>query len=119
MSTDPNGQKPTTLIHARLIDPETERDELGGVLIEDGLIADIGPHLAKNAPDGTDIVDCAGHILCPGLIDMLVFTGEPGEEHRETLATASRAAAAGGVTTIISMPNTDPVIDEVALVDFL
>ncbi len=119
MSTDPNGQKPTTLIHARLIDPETERDELGGVLIEDGLIADIGPHLAKNAPDGTQIVDCAGHILCPGLIDMLVFTGEPGEEHRETLATASRAAAAGGVTTIISMPNTDPVIDEVALVDFL
>ena len=119
MSTDPNGQKPTTLIHARLIDPETERDELGGVLIEDGLIADIGPHLAKNAPDGTQIVDCAGHILCPGLIDMLIFTGEPGEEHRETLATASRAAAAGGVTTIISMPNTDPVIDEVALVDFL
>ena len=119
MSTDPNGQKPTTLIHARLIDPETERDELGGVLIEDGLISDIGPHLAKNAPDGTQIVDCAGHILCPGLIDMLVFTGEPGEEHRETLATASRAAAAGGVTTIISMPNTDPVIDEVALVDFL
>ena len=119
MSTDPNGQKPTTLIHARLIDPETERDELGGVLIENGLIADIGPHLAKNAPDNTQIVDCAGHILCPGLIDMLVFTGEPGEEHRETLATASRAAAAGGVTTIISMPNTDPVIDEVALVDFL
>jgi len=111
-------QQPTALIHARVIDPETKRDELGGIFIENGLIADIGPHLAKNAPDGAQVVDCAGQIVCPGLIDMLVFTGEPGEEHRETLATASRAAAAGGVTTIISMPNTDPVIDEVALVDF-
>ena len=118
-SKNKEDQKPTALIHARLIDPEAGRDEHGGVLIEDGLIADIGPHLAKNAPDGAKVVDCAGHILCPGLIDMLVFTGEPGEEHRETLATASRAAAAGGVTTIITMPNTDPVIDEVALVDFL
>ena len=58
-------------------------------------------------------------MLAPGLIDMLVFTGEPGHEHRETLATASHAAAAGGVTTIICMPNTDPVIDDVALVDFI
>ena len=113
------GPKQTALIHARLIDPEQDRDEHGGVLIEEGRIADIGPHLAKNAPDGAKVVDCAGHILCPGLIDMLVFTGEPGEEHRETLASASKAAAAGGVTTIISMPNTNPVIDEVALVDFL
>ena len=58
-------------------------------------------------------------MLAPGLIDMMVFTGEPGHEHRETLATASRAAAAGGVTTIVCMPNTDPVIDDVALVDFI
>ncbi len=111
--------QPTALIHARLIDPENERDEMGGVLIEDGLIADFGPHLARNAPNGAKVIDCAKHVLCPGLIDMLVFTGEPGEEHRETLASASRAAAAGGITTMICMPNTDPVIDEVALVDFL
>lgn len=117
--TNTSNAKPTAFIHARIIDPESGRDEVSGLLMEDGIITDVGPHLAKNAPTGADIIDCAGNILCPGLIDMLVFTGEPGEEHRETLATASRAAAAGGVTTIISMPNTDPVIDEVALVDFL
>ena len=65
------------------------------------------------------MVDCQGHIVAPGLIDMQVFTGEPGAEHRETLHTASRAAAAGGVTTIVVMPDTDPVIDQVALVDFI
>ena len=58
-------------------------------------------------------------MLCPGLIDMQVFTGEPGQEHRETLKTASHAAAAGGVTTIVVMPDTEPVIDQVALVDFI
>jgi dihydroorotase len=58
-------------------------------------------------------------VLCPGLIDMQVFTGEPGQEHRETLKTASQAAAAGGVTTIVVMPDTEPVIDQVALVDFI
>jgi len=65
------------------------------------------------------VIDCGGHVLAPGLIDMLVFSGEPGHEHRETLSTTSRAAAAGGVTTIICMPNTEPVIDDVALVDFI
>jgi dihydroorotase len=65
------------------------------------------------------VVDCKGHVLCPGLIDMQVFTGEPGQEHRETLKTASHAAAAGGVTTIVVMPDTEPVIDQVALVDFI
>lgn len=112
-------EEPTALIHARIIDPDTGRDEMGGLLIEDGIITDLGPHLSKNAPTGSKVIDCAGHVLCPGLIDMLVFTGEPGEEHRETLASASKAAAAGGVTTMVCMPNTDPVIDEVALVDFL
>ena len=65
------------------------------------------------------MIDCKGHVLCPGLIDMQVFTGEPGQEHRETLKTASQAAAAGGVTTIVVMPDTEPVIDQVALVDFI
>jgi dihydroorotase len=107
------------MINARLIDPDTGRDELGGLVIKKGKISDLGPKLRLNAPDGHEVIDCGGHIVCPGLIDMLVFTGEPGFEHRETLATASRAAAAGGVTTIICMPETDPVIDDIALVDFI
>ena len=109
----------TAFINARLVDPESERNELGGLLVCDGVIKDLGPRLRRNAPAGAKVVDCQDHVLCPGLIDMQVFTGEPGREHRETLRTASRAAAAGGVTTIICMPDTDPVIDEVPLVDFI
>ena len=106
-------------INARLVDPATARDEPGGLVVANGLITDIGSHLQRNAPDGARVVDCQGHMLCPGLIDCQVFTGEPGAEHRETLKTASRAAAAGGITTIVVMPDTDPVIDQVALVDFI
>jgi dihydroorotase len=106
-------------INARLVDPGTNRDEPGGLLVKEGVIADLGPHLRRNAPDKTEVIDCRGHVLCPGLIDAQVFTGEPGAEHRETLKTASHAAAAGGVTTIIVMPDTNPVIDQVALVDFI
>jgi dihydroorotase len=106
-------------INARLIDPASNRDEPGGLLVKGGLIADLGSHLRRNAPEGAAVIDCKGHVLCPGLIDMQVFTGEPGSEHRETLRTAGEAAAAGGVTTIVVMPDTDPVIDQVALVDFI
>lgn len=109
----------TAFLNARLIDPDSGRDEPGGLLVKDGVIADIGPHLRRNAPDNAEVVDCKGHVLCPGIIDSQVFTGEPGAEHRETLKTASHAAAAGGVTTIIVMPDTNPVIDQVALVDFI
>ena len=89
------------------------------MLIVDGVIADIGGHLRRNAPESAEVIDCKGHVLAPGLIDMQVLTGEPGAEHRETLKTASHAAAAGGVTTIVVMPDTNPVIDQVALVDFI
>src|SRR5262249_15968397 len=109
----------TVFINARLVDPAGNRDEPGGLLVKDGLIADLGGHLRRNAPEGAAVVDCKGHFLCPGLIDMQVFTGEPGYEHRETLRTAGEAAAAGGVTTIVVMPDTNPVIDQVALVDFI
>jgi dihydroorotase len=111
--------KATVFINARLVDPATNRDEPGGLLVKDGLIADLGSHLRRNAPDGATVIDCKGHILSPGLIDVQVFTGEPGYEHRETLKTASHAAAAGGVTTIVVMPDTSPVIDQVSLVDFI
>jgi dihydroorotase len=107
------------LVNARLIDPFSRLDQHGGVLISDEAIADLGPHIVPGAVGDAEIVDCGGYVLAPGLVDMMVFTGEPGHEHRETLATASRAAAAGGVTTIACMPNTDPVIDDVALVDFI
>lgn len=109
----------TVFINARLLDPATGLDAPGGLLVRDGLIADFGPHLRRNAPPDTEVIDCKGHVLAPGLIDAQVFTGEPGQEHRETLKTASYAAAAGGVTTIVVMPDTQPVIDQVALVDFI
>lgn len=119
MATKAPKSPATVFINARLIDPASGRDEPGGLLVRDGEIADLGGHLRRNAPDGVEVVDCKGAVLCPGLIDMQVFTGEPGSEHRETLRTAAEAAAAGGVTTIVVMPNTDPVIDQVALVDFI
>ena len=115
---DSNGRR-TALLYARVIDPGTGLDETGGVLIEDGKIVDLGPEVTADSVGDSELIDCAGHVLAPGLIDMLVFSGEPGHEHRETLSTTSRAAAAGGVTTIICMPNTEPVIDDVALVDFI
>jgi dihydroorotase len=112
-------EEATVFLNARIIDPASGRDEPGGLLVKGGVIADLGGHLRRNAPERAKVVDCRGHVLCPGLIDMQVFTGEPGQEHRETLKTASQAAAAGGVTTIVVMPDTEPVIDQVALVDFI
>ncbi|MBI1262314.1 MAG: amidohydrolase family protein [Rhizobiales bacterium] len=106
--------------NARLFDPASGYDAEGCLVTRDGIIEAIGPEInEKDFPEDAEIIDCKGQLLCPGLIDMRVFTGEPGTEHRETLATASHAAAAGGVTTLIVMPNTDPVIDEVALVDYI
>ena len=106
--------------NARLIDPASNLDVKGGLLVENGRIADIGPRLFNDADkNDPEIIDCRGLVLAPGLIDCRVFTGEPGSEHRETLHSASEAAAAGGVTTMVVMPNTDPVIDEPSLVDFI
>ncbi len=91
----------------------------GGLLIENDLVVASGPEVTSVQVSGVEIHDCKGKLLLPGLIDMRVFTGEPGSEYRETLATASEAAAAGGVTTMIVMPNTNPVIDDAAMVDFI
>ncbi len=112
--------KRTAFINARLIDPATNLDTPGGLLVEGGKIADVGQRLFNDAkPANADIFDCAGQVLGPGLIDLRVFTGEPGAEHRETLASAGESAAAGGVTSFAMMPVTDPVIDDAALVDFI
>ena len=91
----------------------------GGLLVEGGHVIAVGSAVTREAVAGSEIVECDGKLILPGLIDMRVFTGEPGSEYRETLATASEAAAAGGVTTMIVMPNTDPVIDDSAMVDFI
>ncbi|MEI9994009.1 MAG: dihydroorotase [Rhizomicrobium sp.] len=110
----------TAFRNARLIDPASGLDVKGGLLVENGRIADIGPRLFNDAePNDPEVIDCKGLVLAPGLIDARVFTGEPGTEYRETLESASHAALAGGITTIVVMPNTDPVIDEPSLVDFI
>ena len=106
--------------NARLIDPASGLDAKGGLLVENGRIADVGPRLFNDAePNNPEVIDAKGLVLAPGLIDCRVFTGEPGSEYRETLASASEAALAGGITTIVTMPNTDPIIDEPSLVDFI
>ncbi len=109
--------RPLLLTHARLIDPATGREERGGVLVRDGVIQDVGSHVAV-ATDA-EVVDCGGQVLAPGLIDMRAFIGEPGAAHRETFKSAGEAAAAGGVTTIVSMPDTSPVLDDPAIIDFV
>jgi len=107
-------------VNARLFDPAQKLDATGGIIVADGRMIAVGPEVtAAKAGGGAEIVDCRGRLLFPGLVDMRVFTGEPGNEHRETLASASEAAAAGGVTTMIVMPNTSPVIDDAAIVDFV
>ena len=107
------------LAKAQVVDPASGRSERGAVLIRDGLIADVIWGVAPAPPEGATVVDCENFILAPGLVDMRVFIGEPGAEHRETLKSASEAAAAGGVTTLVCMPDTNPVIDDPAIVDFV
>src|SRR2546421_289720 len=113
-------RRPILLANARLIDPSRDFDGIGDILIADGAIRDSRRGIgAAGVPEGTDIVNCAGKIVAPGLIDIRAFVGEPGASHRETFASASQAAAAGGITTIICQPDTSPVIDNSATVDFV
>jgi dihydroorotase len=108
-----------SIFNARLLDPETGLDAMGSVLLKDGVISKIEPGGDKAHKGAKDAIDAAGHCLAPGLIDLRVKTGEPGNEQMETLATASRSAVAGGVTSMLVMPDTRPVIDDVALVRFI
>jgi dihydroorotase len=113
-------RRPILLANGRVIDPSRDLDIEGDVLIADGVIREAkrGIH-ASGVPEGTEVVDCRGRVIAPGLVDMRAFVGEPGAEHRETLASASQAAAVGGVTTIVCQPDTTPVIDDPAIVDFV
>ena len=109
----------TLIENARIVDPATGTDHLGAVLIEDGIIAELAIGAPIGVPDGAEVINAKGLVLAPGLIDMRVFTGEPGKEYRETLQSAGEAAAAGGITSFVMMPDTTPVVDDGALVDFL
>ena len=113
-------QRPLALVNARLLDPASGYDGPGCVVVTEGVIADVQhqPWLASPSPDLL-VHDCAGQALAPGLIDIRVKTGEPGAEPKETLKSAGRAAAAGGVTTMVVQPDTDPAIDEPSVVDFI
>lgn len=111
----------TALINARVMDPATNLDVKGGVLIEDGIIADFGEGLfaSGNLPEGTQVIDCEEHLLTPGLIDIQVHFREPGQEYKETIETGTKSAVAGGVTSVCTMPNTKPVVDDVAILEFI
>ncbi|MCR6634827.1 dihydroorotase [Devosia sp.] len=111
--------KPLLIENARIVDPASGTDQRGAVLIENGRIADLALDGPVGVPDGAEVINANGLVLAPGLIDMRVFTGEPGWEYRETLASAGEAAAAGGVTSFVMMPDTMPAVDDGAVVDFL
>lgn len=104
--------------NARIIDPASNMDIRGSILIKNGKFVDIVEG-DMAAPEGATVHDAQGRIIAPGLVDLRVFTGEPGREYRETLKSASDAAAAGGVTSALIMPDTNPVLDDAALIDFI
>ena len=107
------------ILNARLLDPATCTDAIGGVLVDKGVIIEFLTGTGVSFKDARETIDAGGLCLAPGLIDLRAKTGEPGEEHKETLATASRAALSGGITSLVVMPDTRPVIDDVALVQFI
>ncbi len=112
--------RPFAFNNARLVDPETGYDGPGAVVVSGGVIADIA-----RGRDFTDlssdvrVIDCNGGMLAPGLVDLRVKTGEPGAETKETLRSAAQAAAAGGVTSMVVQPDTDPAVDDPSVVDFI
>ena len=108
-------------INANIVDPHNSLNELGGLIIgEDGRIEAIGKKVnINNLPTREKPIDLNGKYIFPGIVDMRVFVGEPGYEYKENFRTLSNAALSGGVTSVVTMPNTDPVIDNVSIVDFL
>ena len=108
----------TLFINARLIDPVAQTDSLGALLIEDGLIVQVYEEAAPKVK-GALVVNCAGNCLAPGIVDIGVKVSEPGERHKESFRSAGRAAAAGGVTTIVTRPDTMPAIDTPETLEFV
>ena len=108
-------------INANILDPHNSIDEVGGLIVgETGLIEAVGKKVnTNNIPSREKVIDLKGKHIFPGLVDMRVFVGEPGFEYKENFRTLSNAALSGGVTSAVTMPNTDPIIDNVSIVDFL
>jgi len=108
-------------INARIIDPSQGIDEIGGLIVDaNGKIKAIGKKVNKeNIPTKSEKIDLKSKILIPGIVDMKVFVGEPGFEYKENFRSLSNAALSGGVTSVVSMPNTSPAIDNVSMVDFI
>ena len=108
-------------LNATIIDPKNSLDEIGGLIVsEEGKIEAVGKKVNKNnIPSREKFIDLSGKHIFPGLVDMRVFVGEPGYEYKENFKTLSNAALAGGVTSVVTMPNTSPIIDNVSIVDFL
>ena len=100
-----------------VIDPSTDQDGVADVLLQNGVVVSVARSIA--GPDDAEVIDVAGLIVCPGLIDVHVHLREPGGEHKETIATGARAALAGGFTAVCAMPNTDPAIDDPAAVGYV
>jgi len=118
--TSPPHAGSTAYINARIVDPVADKEYVGAILISDGKIADFGPNLfASGAPYGIQSVDCGGLHLAPGIVDTRVHTGEPGEEHKETLESAGIAAAVGGITSLVLLPDNDPPFDDASLIEFV
>ena len=108
-------------INGRIIDPSQNIDEVGGLIVDEkGKIKAVGKNIKKgNISSGVEKIDLKGKVLIPGIVDMKVFIGEPGFEYKENFRSLSNAALSGGVTSVVSMPNTSPVIDNVSMVDFI
>ncbi len=106
--------------NARIVDPSRNADEIGTLIVQNGMIIAAGENASnQGSPSDSVTIDLKGKTVIPGLVDMHVHIGEPGGEHRETIYSASQAAAAGGVTSLVMLPDTNPVIDDVQLVEFV
>ncbi|MEM9638978.1 MAG: dihydroorotase, partial [Pseudomonadota bacterium] len=107
-----------TFLNARLVDPEKDDIVVGGLVVEDGRIT---KHLPRDAPRLTSgrVIDCDLKYLAPGIVDLGVKVCEPGDRHKESYGSAGQAAAAGGVTTMITRPDTDPAIDSPETLEFV
>ena len=118
MPGDTIGKK--AYVNARLLDPSTGLDKNGSLLTDGEIIAELGPDLFKDGPpEDIPTIDCSGNCLAPGLVDIRVQIREPGEEHKGTIESAGRSATAGGITTMVCLPNTNPIIEDMSVVEFV